>query len=108
MNINPKTPNEKENMACDPYASVIGSLIYAMMCTCLDVYYIVWIASKFQLSHDLAYQSMYFAIRNQICTWLAIVALIKVATSMNTKQHLVIDFYSMIVPYLEAIKSNPM
>ena len=33
----PKTPEEKELMSKKPYASVVGSLMYAMLCTRLDI-----------------------------------------------------------------------
>ena len=33
----PKTSEEKEQMSKVPYLSVVGSLIYAMMCTRLDI-----------------------------------------------------------------------
>ena len=37
LDICPKTPNEKEQMTKGPYSSTIDSLMYAMMCTCLDI-----------------------------------------------------------------------
>jgi ATP-binding cassette subfamily B (MDR/TAP) protein 1 len=39
--ICPKTLEEKEKMSIIPYASVIGSLIYAMMCTHPVICYVV-------------------------------------------------------------------
>jgi hypothetical protein len=39
--ICPKTLEEKERMSRVPYASVIGSLMYAMMCTHPDICYVV-------------------------------------------------------------------
>ena len=44
----PKTPNEKEQMSEVPYASVVGSLMYAMMCTRLDICYAVGLVRRFQ------------------------------------------------------------
>ena len=44
----PKTPQEKEDMKSIPYASAVGSLIYAMLCTRLDIYYVVGVMSRFQ------------------------------------------------------------
>ncbi|KAA0067161.1 gag/pol protein [Cucumis melo var. makuwa] len=44
----PKTPQEVENMRCIPYASVVGSLVYVMLCTRLDISYVVRIASRYQ------------------------------------------------------------
>ena len=31
-----------------PYASVVGSLMYAMLCTRLDIYYLVGIVSRYK------------------------------------------------------------
>ena len=31
-----------------PYASVVGSLMYAMLCTRPDIYYVVGIVSRYQ------------------------------------------------------------
>ena len=44
----PKTPKEKEKMSRVPYASVVGSLMYAMMCTCPDICYAVGLISQYQ------------------------------------------------------------
>ena len=44
----PKTPNEKEQMSEVPYASVVGSLMYAMMCTRLDICYAIGLVRRFQ------------------------------------------------------------
>ena len=44
----PKTPNEKEQKSKIPYSSVVGGLIYAMMCTRPDICYVVGLASRFQ------------------------------------------------------------
>ena len=46
--ICPKTLEEKEKMSKVPYISVIGSLIYAMMCTCPDICYVVGLISRYQ------------------------------------------------------------
>ncbi|TYK19615.1 gag/pol protein [Cucumis melo var. makuwa] len=37
----PKTPQEVEDMRRIPYASAVGSLMYAMLCTMPDIYYAV-------------------------------------------------------------------
>lgn len=37
LNQCPKMDKEKEQMSNVPYASVVGSLIYIMMCTCPDI-----------------------------------------------------------------------
>ena len=44
----PKTPEEKEKMSRVPYASAVGSLMYAMMCTHLDICYTVGLVSRYQ------------------------------------------------------------
>ena len=44
----PKTPQEEEDMRRIPYASTVGSLMYAMLCTRLDIYYAVGIVSRYQ------------------------------------------------------------
>ena len=41
----PKTPEEKEKISRVPYASAVGSLMYAMMCTCLDICYVLGLVS---------------------------------------------------------------
>jgi len=43
-----KTPEEKKKMSRAPYASVIGSLMYAMMCTHLDICYVIGLVSWYQ------------------------------------------------------------
>ena len=44
----PKTPDEIEKMKAVPYASVVGSLMYAMLCTRLDICFTVGMVSKYQ------------------------------------------------------------
>ena len=44
----PKTPQEEETMRHYPYASAVGSLMYAMQCTKPNICYAVGIVSKFQ------------------------------------------------------------
>ena len=44
----PKTLEEKEKMSRVPYARVIGSLMYAMMCTHLNICYVVGLVSRYQ------------------------------------------------------------
>jgi len=43
-----KTPKEKAEMEKIPYASAVGSLMYAMLCTRPDICYTVGIVSRFQ------------------------------------------------------------
>ncbi|KAM2527672.1 hypothetical protein TB1_024900 [Malus domestica] len=46
--MEPKTPEEIRQMSCVPYASAIGSLMYAMICTRPDIAYAVSITSRYQ------------------------------------------------------------
>ncbi|XP_070028757.1 secreted RxLR effector protein 161-like [Nicotiana sylvestris] len=44
----PKTDEEIEKMKVVPYGSVVGSLMYAMLCTRPDIYYAISVVSRFQ------------------------------------------------------------
>ncbi|KAM1870694.1 hypothetical protein ACFX14_046788 [Malus domestica] len=46
--MEPKTPEEIRQMSTVPYASAIGSLMYAMICTRPDIAYAVSITSRYQ------------------------------------------------------------
>ncbi|KAM1881704.1 hypothetical protein ACFX13_003280 [Malus domestica] len=46
--MKPKTPEEIRQMNIIPYASAIGSLMYAMICTRPDIAYAVSITSRYQ------------------------------------------------------------
>ena len=59
--MSPKTPEEREKMAKVPYASAIGSLMYAMLCTRPDIAYAVSITSRFQSDPGLEH---WVAIKN--------------------------------------------
>ena len=43
----PKTLEEEKMMRHIPYASVVGSLMYAMLCTRPDIYYLVGMVSQY-------------------------------------------------------------
>ena len=43
----PKTAEEHEHMALVPYASVVGSLMYAMVCTRTDIAHAVGVVSRY-------------------------------------------------------------
>ncbi|XXG47058.1 hypothetical protein AAC387_Pa02g1763 [Persea americana] len=45
--LSPKTEQEKENMFKVPYASAVGSLMYAMVCTRPDIAHVVGVVSRF-------------------------------------------------------------
>ena len=44
----PKSPKREKKMSKVPYSSAIKILMYAMMSTCLDICYVVGLASRFQ------------------------------------------------------------
>ena len=44
----PKTPEGKEHMSRIPYASIVGSLMYAMLYTRPDIYYAMGVVSRYQ------------------------------------------------------------
>ena len=46
--MSPKTSEEVDSMRKIPYASAVGSLMYAMLCTRLDICYSVGIVSRYQ------------------------------------------------------------
>ena len=48
LNMCPKNPQEREEMSRVPYASVVGSLMYAMMCTRPDICFVVGLVSRYQ------------------------------------------------------------
>ena len=43
----PKTQEEEEDMSRVPYASAVGSLMYAMVCTRLDIAHVVGVLSRY-------------------------------------------------------------
>ena len=49
----PTTPQEEEDMRRIPYASAVGSLMYAMLCTRPDICYAMGIVSRFQSNPGL-------------------------------------------------------
>ena len=49
----PSTPQEEEDIRHVPYASAVGSLMYAILCTRLDICYSVGVASRFQSNPGL-------------------------------------------------------
>ena len=42
------TPKERERMNRVPYASIVGSIMYAMTCTRVDVAYSLGVVSRYQ------------------------------------------------------------
>ena len=62
--MSPKTFEEMEEMAKVPYASAIGSLMYAMLCTRPDIAYAVSVTSRFQSNPGLEH-------------WVAVKAILK-------------------------------
>jgi hypothetical protein len=51
----PSKPDEQERMRVIPYASAIGSIMYAMLCTCLDVSYALSATSRYQSNYGEAH-----------------------------------------------------
>ena len=47
-----KTQDERTHMSMIPYASTIGSIMYAMLCTRLDVSYALSVMSRYQSNHS--------------------------------------------------------
>ena len=45
--MSPKTSEERERMGKIPYASAIGSIMYAMLCTRPDVAYSISVTSRY-------------------------------------------------------------
>ena len=43
----PKTQEEEEDMSHVPYASIVGSLMYAMVCTRLDIAHAMGVLSRY-------------------------------------------------------------
>ncbi|KAK8546396.1 hypothetical protein V6N12_027183 [Hibiscus sabdariffa] len=46
----PSTPQERERMSQIPYASTIGSIMYAMICTRPDLSYVLSMTSRYQVN----------------------------------------------------------
>jgi len=51
----PKTDKEKERMNNAPYASTVGSLMYAMLCTRTDICSVIGLISRYQSNLRPAY-----------------------------------------------------
>ena len=51
----PETPDELERMRAIPYASAIGSIMYAMLCTRPDVSYALSVTSRYQSNYGEAH-----------------------------------------------------
>ena len=51
--MSPKTPKERANMDRIPYASLIGSIIYAMLCTRSDIVHTLSVTSRYQADPGL-------------------------------------------------------
>ena len=45
--MSPKTPEERANMDMIPYASAIGSIMYAMLCTRPDIAHALSVTSRY-------------------------------------------------------------
>lgn len=49
----PSTTDEQSNMSRVPYASAIGSIMYAMLCTRPDISYALSVTSRYQANPDI-------------------------------------------------------
>ena len=56
----PKTDEEKERMSNVPYASVIESLMYAMLCTRPDICFAVGMVSRYQINPGITTETRPF------------------------------------------------
>ena len=45
----PNTQEKEKDMSCVPYTSVVGSLMYAMVCTRLDISHAMGVLSRYML-----------------------------------------------------------
>ena len=48
LDMCPKKLSENEQMSKVPYSNVVGCLMYAMMCTCLDISHVIGVVRRFQ------------------------------------------------------------
>ena len=62
-----KTQAEIESVARVPYANAIGSLMYAMLCTCPDICFAVRLVSRFQSNPGLVYWKAVKRILRYLC-----------------------------------------
>ena len=51
--MSPKTPEERVNMDKIPYASVIWSIMYVMLCTRPDIVHALSVMSRYQVDPSL-------------------------------------------------------
>ena len=67
----PMTQDERDHMSKIPYASAIGSIMYAMLCTRSDVSYALSITSRYQSdpgeSHWIAVKNILKYLRMDFC-----------------------------------------
>src|SRR6266542_6831122 len=57
----PVTQDERDHMSIVPYASTIGSIMYAMICTCRDISYALSMTSRYQADPS---ESHWSAVKN--------------------------------------------
>ncbi|TYK20422.1 gag/pol protein [Cucumis melo var. makuwa] len=68
----PKTPQEVEDMRRIPYASAVGSLMYAMLCTRPDICYAVGIVSRHQSNPGKSTSELVFTLNGGAVVWRSI------------------------------------
>lgn len=47
----PKTDQERKEMSAIPYANIVGSIMYIMICTRPDVSHAISVASRYMANH---------------------------------------------------------
>ena len=48
----PQNDIERDHMKAVPYSLVVGSLMYAQVCTCPDIAFVVGVLGKYLSDHD--------------------------------------------------------
>ena len=81
----PKTPEEIERMRDVPYASAVGSLMYAMLCTRPDICYMVCLVSRFQSNPGMEH-------------WIAVKHILKYLR--RTRDYMLVYKSDNLVPYV--------
>jgi len=56
--LSPEIKKEKEHMSGVPYTSVVGSIVYVMICTCSNISYDVNIVNKFMENPSKVHQQI--------------------------------------------------
>ncbi|RVX04671.1 Retrovirus-related Pol polyprotein from transposon TNT 1-94 [Vitis vinifera] len=79
----PKTPQDEEKMRRVPYASAVGSLMYAMLCTRPDICFAVGVVSRYQSNPGLDH-------------WVAVKHILKYLR--RTRNYMLVYFGKELIP----------